>query len=359
MNAQLERSSTISSGDLPQNESLLDLASGQILINQFKSELSEQRILSYLTTSISESSPSFIPYKQFKEATVTFIKSERTPVVRLPDSPSKDKFVSLQKWEGIVIEVKKDIFLARLHDLTKENPEEEAEFPLEEISPEDKKLLQPGAIFYWNIGYLDSRTGQRKRESIIRFRRIPAWREEEIEVAKQEAQALLKLISEVDSLSFEKNGETETRFKKQRLDDIISKSLSQLESDIKEKGINIRKEYEDNLPSVLIDIDQMTEAISNIFSDSVKRIEKRGEIRIGAKLIENDIQLLISDNGSGIPEENIAKIFKPYFTTKRAGRGMGLAIARKIINMHMGKVSVKSKEGEGTTFTIRLPAEVK
>lgn len=63
----------------------------------------------------------------------------------------------------------------------------------------------------------------------------------------------------------------------------------------------------------------------------------------------------IEDSGPGIPEENLPRIFQPYFTTKEKGTGLGLAIAYRIINDHKGKIEVESKTGKGTTFIIRLP----
>jgi hypothetical protein len=83
-------------------------------------------------------------------------------------------------------------FLARLIDLTHTGVDEEAEFPIDEISEEDKALITPGAIFYWDIGYHTSYSGQRTRKSLIRFRRLPAWTQKEIEAAQREAERIGK-----------------------------------------------------------------------------------------------------------------------------------------------------------------------
>jgi hypothetical protein len=111
--------------------------------------------------------------------TVVFLR--RSPLVQ-------NRFVPLQKWEGIVLQVLKESFFARLVDLTSNGMDEEAEFPLEEVSAADWSLVEPGAVFYWNIGYIDSLSGQRTRASVIRFRRLPMWRAEELERAKQKVQ---------------------------------------------------------------------------------------------------------------------------------------------------------------------------
>ncbi len=107
-----------------------------------------------------------------------------------------DNFVSLQKWEGYVLKVLDDNYiLVRLVNLTDPGqPDEEAEIPIQELSFEDRELIEPGAVFYWNIGYLDRNSGQRERNSVIRFRRLPRWEAEDIEKAKIEAKRIEKKI---------------------------------------------------------------------------------------------------------------------------------------------------------------------
>ena len=165
----------------------------QDLIKSFKNSLPLEQILSYLTDLGSESSVSKTEELLIRE-TLPFKGNGTTPMLRPITEPLEDNFVSLQKWEGTVIEVMKDSFIARLQDLTQEGPDEEAEFSIEEVSEDDKHLVEPGAIFYWNIGYHDSRSGQRRRSSIIRFRRLPAWTKEDIETAKREAKFTRKSI---------------------------------------------------------------------------------------------------------------------------------------------------------------------
>lgn len=105
----------------------------------------------------------------------------------------QNRFIELQKWEGTVIQVFKESYTARLIDLTEERPDEEAEFSFDEIHDEDIPLVEPGAIFYWSIGYPVIR-GQRFRASVIRFRRLPKWSEEEIITAAEEAEYLEMLL---------------------------------------------------------------------------------------------------------------------------------------------------------------------
>ncbi len=102
-------------------------------------------------------------------------------------------FTPLQRWEGAVLEVRDEVFIARLVDLSGKEPEAEAEIYLEELSPEGRELLREGAVFYWNIGFRDER-GQRERVSSIRFRRLPAFSSRDISRARLEAERASKSL---------------------------------------------------------------------------------------------------------------------------------------------------------------------
>ncbi|MBF0556951.1 MAG: hypothetical protein HQK96_20745 [Nitrospirae bacterium] len=122
-------------------------------------------------------------------------KDDNATVIRFPKVPkSRSNFISLQSWEGFVVEKKDKTFVARVSDLTHDNPEEEAEIPLKEVSEGDMGLLEQGAVFYWHIGYLHEASGQIKRHSSIIFRRFPMWRKEDIEKARLEAQKMMELF---------------------------------------------------------------------------------------------------------------------------------------------------------------------
>jgi hypothetical protein len=86
-----------------------------------------------------------------------------------------DSAVVLQKWEGRVDDIDIDGFTATLADLTNRGPDEQASFPLSEVSRHDRSLVVPGAVFYWSVGYRDAVSGQRTHESVLRVRRLPRW----------------------------------------------------------------------------------------------------------------------------------------------------------------------------------------
>lgn len=134
---------------------------------------------------------------KIESASFLSVEMDKTNRFYLPDQEIKaqEKFISLQKYEGTVIEVYNSTFLARLVDLTSNLEDEEAEFEIEEADPDDHDLIKKGAQFYWNIGYVDRSWGQRMRASLIRFRRLPAWHKNQIETAKKDAESLIESLN--------------------------------------------------------------------------------------------------------------------------------------------------------------------
>ena len=106
------------------------------------------------------------------------------------DQPWRENFIILARWSGRVTELFNDRFFAALSDdVDPSNADEEAEIPIEEVSEIDRGLIKAGALFYWSIGYRIRPSGQRSRESMIRFRRLPSWSSEEIERARNRVKA--------------------------------------------------------------------------------------------------------------------------------------------------------------------------
>lgn len=103
------------------------------------------------------------------------------------------RFIPLQQWEGVVTEVGEESFWAETHDLThSENPVEVVELPLADLPREDRDMLQPGSVFYWIVGYEDSRGGQRRRSSEICLKRGPTWTRAKLERVQENAQHLFR-----------------------------------------------------------------------------------------------------------------------------------------------------------------------
>jgi signal transduction histidine kinase len=125
-----------------------------------------------------------------------------------------------------------------------------------------------------------------------------------------------------------------------------------------ESGIETSVTEEGKVPLVVADKDSLRSVFTNLLINSVEAINGGGgsvEIKLSAETTDR-VRVEITDTGRGIAAEDIAKIFEPYYSTKETGTGLGLAIVKKAIDDHGGSISVSSKQGSGTTFTIILPA---
>ena len=100
----------------------------------------------------------------------------------------------------------------------------------------------------------------------------------------------------------------------------------------------------------------LTRAIINLIGNAIKYSDDGMEIRCALANADGRIRLTIADQGAGMTEEQLSKLFRPFHTTKTNGNGLGLATTRKIIIAHGGSIDVQSEPGRGTKFTIRLPA---
>jgi signal transduction histidine kinase len=108
-----------------------------------------------------------------------------------------------------------------------------------------------------------------------------------------------------------------------------------------------------------IDTNQITQVFINLIQNSLDAISGKGNIAIRAEVRGKNYVIAVTDTGSGISEDHIDKIFDLYYTTRKKGLGMGLAIVYQIINRHNGSIEVSSRMGEETKFTITLPIKDK
>lgn len=122
------------------------------------------------------------------------------------------------------------------------------------------------------------------------------------------------------------------------------------------QGIEVVQEY-DTIPLINCYPDELVQVWTNLVSNAIQAMDNKGVLNIKIKNLTDWVEVSITDTGCGIPEENQKKIFNPFFTTKKAGEGtgIGLDLVEKIIDKHNASINLKSKIGEGTTFTVTLP----
>jgi signal transduction histidine kinase len=124
------------------------------------------------------------------------------------------------------------------------------------------------------------------------------------------------------------------------------------------KGVSVRQEYEENLPTVRANGGELNQVWTNLIDNAADAVDGRGNITLRAYARDDRVLVEVVDDGPGIPREAQGRVFEPFYTTKAvgAGSGLGLDVVRRIVVAHGGSVSVRSEPGE-TRFTVGLPVD--
>ena len=141
------------------------------------------------------------------------------------------------------------------------------------------------------------------------------------------------------------------------LRDIIEKNLEFLRPELEKKGITVKAELDGMPLTLMADHGQIYRAFLNIFINASQSMDNGGSIKVYARKDKDRLYVEIEDTGCGISQENLKRIFNPFFTTKDKGTGLGLSIVRKIIEGHKGTIAIQSQEGKGTRVEILLPRQ--
>jgi len=139
-------------------------------------------------------------------------------------------------------------------------------------------------------------------------------------------------------------------------EDLVGRSLEQVSDRLDLKHVKSTVTIAPDLPEVLADCELMNMAITNIAINAVEAMaEEHGLLRIDVHRAGEDVLVEIADNGKGIPPEDLARLFEPFYSGRPGGLGLGLTTARNILNGHQVRMEVRSNPGEGTTFILRFP----
>ncbi len=186
--------------------------------------------------------------------------------------------------------------------------------------------------------------------------------ENTIEEVLAESNRIFKIIKDLKSFS----KEDEAEYRLVDIHELIEATLYVIRDDSK-YDIDIEKEFDEKLPQIKCFPQKLTQVLINLLVNSAQAIDEKGVISIKTERVktrrrgsEPKIRITLSDNGCGIPAEKLNQIFDPFYTTKsvKTGTGLGLSIAYDIIKAHGGRITVKSKPEEGTSFMITLPKQM-
>lgn len=181
-------------------------------------------------------------------------------------------------------------------------------------------------------------------------------------VALGETHRIQMLISQL--LHYSKTPEEEgLKLNGVNINDLLYETITFIDNEAKKKGLTIRQDFEPDLPLCYVDREKIRQVFLNILLNAIQATHE-GYIRVktSADFDKKDhafFHVAVEDTGVGIAEENIQKLFNPFFTTKQnEGTGLGLMMCHHIIEEHRGSIDVHSELGKGTTMTIHLPVDL-
>ncbi|MEJ5350065.1 MAG: [Fe-Fe] hydrogenase large subunit C-terminal domain-containing protein [Melioribacteraceae bacterium] len=178
---------------------------------------------------------------------------------------------------------------------------------------------------------------------------------EDLKLIIEEANRCKNIVSNL--LNFARQGKL--RLSKVNLRELVNDIIRLVKVKPEFSNVVISEKYEAEETLIEGDSDQLKQALLNIITNACEAVESKNDKQVLINISENGNKLTIeiADNGIGIPQENLSKIFTPFFTTKKIGKGtgLGLAITYGIIKMHKGDIKVQSEVGKGTKFFISLP----
>ena len=185
-----------------------------------------------------------------------------------------------------------------------------------------------------------------------------------LNVIASESRRMARLVTDLLTLSRYDSNKKKTQKESFDLGELVKRCQEKLAIEIKKKGHKVNCFVTADVPLVYADKDDVERVVLNILTNSIKYTHDNGEIKIYVGFVYNDAYIKIFDNGIGIPEEDLARIFERFYRVDKArtremgGTGLGLSIAKEILDKNGGSIDIKSKVGEGTEVVIRIPTKV-
>jgi signal transduction histidine kinase len=141
------------------------------------------------------------------------------------------------------------------------------------------------------------------------------------------------------------------------VEDVLEKNINFLSSHIEQEGYTVEKHYDHNIPEITADSDMLYQAFLNILINAMQAMPEGGKIRVAIQSTDNTVKIFFEDEGEGIPQDLMGKIWDPFFTTKAKGTGLGLGIVKNIIESHSGSVQIRTRPGAGARVKVELPVK--
>jgi signal transduction histidine kinase/FixJ family two-component response regulator len=176
-------------------------------------------------------------------------------------------------------------------------------------------------------------------------------REEYFELAKSELNRLMSTVQRM--LDFYRPGAVSPS--EVDLHDLLNYVLNLMSKQLEKQGIRVQTDIPEKLPSVVAVGSQVQQVLINLILNSFDAMPEGGDLQVTARVVKDGVEILLKDNGPGIPADHQAHIFEPFFSTKDGGTGLGLTVSYNIVTAHGGKLELASNNGPGACFRVYLP----
>jgi signal transduction histidine kinase len=185
----------------------------------------------------------------------------------------------------------------------------------------------------------------------------PEFRDTFSKIVVGEIEKIDTLISDLLDFSTEKKS---ARLNDFNLVELVDETLEYIKGKFnsQKKDIDVVKLYHENLIDMSGDATKLKQAFGIIITNAYQAMNGSGKLTVDIGMNNEGADVAVSDTGEGIPHEDLSRIFDPFVTTKEMGVGLGLAITKRVIEDHEGKIYVRSRMAEGTTFTVSLPVKI-
>lgn len=193
--------------------------------------------------------------------------------------------------------------------------------------------------------------------SIASLRRVGVTAEKEkiLAIVQEEAERLNRMVS--DLLDFARP--SEARMRPESIKTVITSAVDAANRALSSPHVTVDSDVAEDLPRIPLDADMIRQALINLVVNAVQAMPKGGHVKVTARLVEKSgarfAALQVVDDGPGMPREVADQVFQPFFTTRAAGTGLGLAVVKRIADAHHADVTVETAPGRGSTFSLFLP----
>ena len=177
----------------------------------------------------------------------------------------------------------------------------------------------------------------------------------------EETSLLSRLVNELQELSLAEAGELKLVYQTEDITDLVKQAATSWQPQLTAREISLSLDLPDGLPSVNVDWQRISEVLHNILENAATHTHRGGTIKVSARHKGKWVEVSVSDTGEGIPAQDLPRIFDRFYRVDKSraratgGSGLGLTIAKRLIEAHGGTIAVQSKLGEGSRFSFTLP----